>query len=263
MNPVIYIRPEDPDDEETRAASDYFPTFLYRTEIPPQSLVICRYSFLPFAKELEHDLHNLDCELINSLEQHSYVADLRNYVQDLEGLTPKTWTTWHNLPEGAYVVKGVTNSRKFEWNTRMFAPTVKDIPRIANSLLDDVVIKSQGLVVREYVPLKKFGEGINGLPITNEWRFFILDDTILTFGYYWASAPEFCPSSGPPPEAFQHVRQVMERVGNKIRFYVVDVGEKAAGGWIALELNDGCQSGLSMIDPDLFYSLLSDQLADE
>jgi len=250
------------EEEELFACQKYFLTVRCRTEIPQGSLVIPRYSMLPFPRELANDVLVLKGQLINTVEQHEYVADIRQYYPDLEGITPETRTTWANLPQGSYVVKGITNSRKHEWRQRMFAKTREDVPRIANSLLDDDLLKSQGLVVRKYEPLVTYGEGINGMPITNEWRFFILDKTILAGGYYWASESEYCPGDpmAPPPGATAMVEEAIKRVGNKIRFFVVDVAEMQKGGWMVVELNDGCQSGPSMIDYDKLYKRLAYKL---
>lgn len=260
-SPIIYFRAIDPDTEELDAARKHFPLYLFRTDIPRGSLVIPRYTYLPFPEELHADATNLGCRLINSLAEHKYVGDIRNYLPDLGDLTPRTWTNWANLPEGmSFVLKGITNSRKFEWSKRMFAATREDVPRVASSLLDDALIKDQGLVVREYIPLKRFGVGLNGLPITNEWRVFILDGEVLSSGFYWANEPDLQPYAKLPNPAVELVDEVARRVGSKIRFYVVDVAETASGDWIVIELNDGCMSGLSTIDPDEFYHRLKQKL---
>jgi hypothetical protein len=251
------------EEDELVSAQAHFRVVQERTKIPVGSLVIPRFSMLPYPEELGRDVANLGGSLINSCAAHKYVADLGAYYPDLEGLTPRTWGHWHGLPEGAYVVKGATNSRKHEWCRRMFAPTVKDIPRIANSLLDDAQFGEQGLFVREYIPLRKFGEGLNGLPITNEWRVFVLHGEILVGGYYWSSEPECCPTSDPtdlPSEAVDLVRQVISRVADRIPFFVVDVAEKESGGWTVIELNDGTMSGLSMIPASIFYRKLKSAL---
>lgn len=261
MKPVVYFRVIDKDPEELDACIRNLDTYLFRTEIPPGCLVIPRYTVLPFPEELSRDLFNLGCVPINTTEMHKYVADIRNYLPDIEDLTPKTWTNWSNLPtDKSFVLKGTTNSRKFEWNKRMFAQSWRDVCRVANSLLDDALINDQGLVVREYVPLKRLGEGINGLPITNEWRVFILDGKVLDAGFYWANEADLAPQKNIPEQALGLAYQAADRVGDKIRFYVVDVAETASGEWIVIELNDGCMSGLSTIDPEGFYYKLSDRL---
>ena len=106
-------------------------------------LVIGRYSVLPYYKELEADLQSQGSRLANSPRQHEYVAEFEWY-RDIEGMTPKTWFTTLSMPkgpgDGPFVVKGLTNSRKFEWDTMMYAPTYQDVLRIISLLGQDGLI---------------------------------------------------------------------------------------------------------------------------
>ncbi len=266
MKPIILYRAGDhTDEEELEAAREHFEVTTTRARIPTGRLVVPRYASLPFHRELEEDVAYLGSRLINSTEQHNWVADIRNWATrggKLDGMTPATYTTWAGLPEGQYVVKGTTSSRKGQWSTRMFCPTVGDIPRVAASLLDDQLIADQGVVVRDYVPLRRFGTGINGMPISNEWRVFGLDGKILDYGYYWASEPQYERSATFPEKALFFVEKALKRIGKRVPFVVVDVAETEAGGWIIVELNDGCLSGLSMIPPGRFYGKLARALAE-
>lgn len=267
-NNSILFRHIDSDREEWNAANKHFFCTTQRTEIPPGSCVVPRYSCLPGYKELEKDLENLGSRMINSYQEHRFIADIKNYAPVLEGLTPPVYENWYGLSEGQYVVKGTTNSRKNYWKTRMFCQTVADIPKIACSLMDDCLLLEQGIVIRPYVPLVQYGKGINDLPLTNEWRFFILDDKILDAGFYWANEPEIYPGNinTIPAEATRLVQDVIERVRKacSIRFYVVDVAQAEIGGhWIVIELNDGQQSGLPCLDPNSFYEKLKEWLTND
>jgi hypothetical protein len=227
-------------------------------KIPSNSLVIGRYSVLPFYKELEEELKITGSELINSYEQHRYIADIENWYNDLKGYTPQTWFDWYDLPEGSYVVKGRTNSRKFQWNRQMFCKTKDNLRNIIDSLMDDSLIRDQGLCVRKYVPLKKFDEGINGLPITNEWRAFCYQNRFVSIGYYWSNFSECKPYEWKnlPNKAAYLIQDVMNIVSKNTNFYVVDIAETESGDWIVIELNDGQMSGLSDINPTELYSNL-------
>ncbi len=303
---ILFRRGSHTDDDEFNAARALFPVHERRTQIQPGSLVIPRYSALPFYRELEADVQALGAQLINSYAQHRFAADIMQWYpvlgdqaepyDDLEddestpgrmGLTPRTWSVWGDLPKAmSFVVKGATNSRKHEWNKRFFAPSRDDVPRIADSLMDDALLVEQGIVVREFVPLRTFAIGINGLPITNEWRVFCLDGQIVDAGYYWASEPDYewsgvdevdalaadCYLTHPdgalrlrptlegqaplPAAARACAEEALRRIGDRINFVVIDVAERASGGWIVIELNDGSMSGLSCIPPTRFYSKL-------
>jgi hypothetical protein len=46
-----------------------------------------------------------------------------------------------------------------------------------------------------------------------------------------------------------------------MRFFAVDVAERAAGGWTLIEINDGQTSGLCEVDPHELYARLAEELA--
>jgi hypothetical protein len=249
--------------EEFDVASKYFYCTPSRLDINAGDLVICRYSYLPFAKELDYDLNKIGATPINSFRQHNYVADIREWAEDLKDFTPKTWlhTEIADLPEGSFVLKGKTNSKKFLWSTHMYAKTKQDVVQVFCRLLDDSLISTQDIYVREYVPLRKFFTGLHELPITNEFRFFVLDGQILSGGYYWSThTSEFdkVPSADDVPKEF--LMNAISKVADKIRFFAIDVAEKANGGWIVIELNDGTMSGLSENDPDVLYRKLAQSI---
>lgn len=259
MNVILFRGGDWADEGELPSAQSVMPVFRYRSQVPAGSVVIPRYAALPFYQELERDIEILGSRLINTYAQHRFVADFWQWYAVLQDLTPKSWDNWYSLPQDmSFVLKGATNSRKNYWRTRMFAESAKDIPRVACSLLDDQEILSQGIVVRQYVPLVRYGEGINGLAFTNEWRFFCLDGKVILGGYYWANEPEMYPGDPyqPPEQALALAREVALRVQPYIPFAVVDVAETQQGGWIVIEMNDGQQSGLPVCDPKVLYEAL-------
>lgn len=235
-------------------------TVEYRTQVPKNSLVVGRYSVLPFYQELENELKRNGSFLINSYKMHRYIADINNYYEDLKDFTPKTYKEWFNIPEGQYVVKGVTNGRKHQWNTHMYAKDKASLQDVIKRVFDDSFISNQGVVVREYIPLKQFDEGINGLPITNEWRFFFYKNELLTHGYYWSSFPEVEEKATCNQDMIDFAKNIASIVSKKVNFFVVDVAEKADGGYVLIELNDGQMSGLSLCPIDQLYLKLNECL---
>jgi len=249
---------EGPDDEkEFQAASKYFQVKQYRSAIPENSTIIGRYSVLPYYKELEEELKNKGSSLINSFSQHNFIADITNYYEYVKEFTPKTHITWENLESGKWVVKGKTNSRKHQWNTHMFADGREQLMAVVRRLMDDTMIREQGLIVRDYVPLKKLGEGINGLPITCEWRCFFLEEQLVASDFYWASHPECYP--GPLPAGGRKFAEMVSKIISKhANFFVLDIALTEESSWILVEINDGQMSGLSCIEPEIFYKNLYD-----
>ena len=254
--PVILFRASLTEESEVLSAKKFFPVYENRTKIPPNSLVIGRYSCLPFYKELEEDLEINGSCLINSHAQHIWIADLKEWYQDFEDITPKTYFELRYLPEnGPFVLKGQTNSKKYNWSTHMYAKDKRQAIEVHGRLSQDSLIGQQDIYIREYVPLRKLADGLNGLQISEEYRFFILDGQVLSGGFYWSSHLDDLTTIPDPaivPQEF--MRKVLKRIGSNARFVVVDIARKEDGDWTVIELNDGGMSGLSENSPDNIYS---------
>jgi hypothetical protein len=267
MQPVILYRAVDFDfeKEELAAMQAHFKCIHNRTLAEKEQLIVGRYAVLPYYKELEEDLAILSSKIINTYEQHSYIADLKNWYQDLKLCTPKTWFQASDVPmdePGSFVLKGATNSKKNLWRTHMFAEDRTQIGKVLANLMDDTMISMQNIYVRKFVPLKTYCKGINEMPITKEFRFFICDGQVLTGAFYWSSHVYDLEEAGIPvpdvsevPKEF--LNDVIGRVGSNARFWVLDVAETEAGDWIVVELNDGQMSGLSENDPKVLYKNLA------
>ena len=260
MESKILFRQELSTEQEYFYAKKYFDVRDSRIDLK-DTLVVGRYSVLPYYSELEKDLKRQGSQLINSFEQHKYIADFEYYA-DIKDITPKTYfdTTIANLGEGPFVVKGKTNSKKFDWDNLMFAKDKQRALEIAHELSKDSLLHYQDIIIRDFVPLNVLEEGINGLPFSNEWRFFCYKEHILSYGFYWSISEEIGVLA---QEGIDLVKKVMKRVKGKVNFFVVDVAEKEDGSWIVIEMNDGQMSGLSDNSPDVLYSNLAKILKEE
>ncbi len=253
MNIKVLFRHDYSTEPELAIAKKYFDVTDSRINLK-DTLVIGRYSVLPYYNELEKDLELQGAKLINSYEQHKYIADFK-YYNDIEDLTPKTYfdLAYSCSYSGPFIVKGKTNSRKFDWDTLMYAKDKKRAIEISCELRKDSLLHQQDIIFREFVKLKVLEEGINGLPFSNEWRFFCYKDKILSYGFYWTIAEKYGEISS---EAIDLVNEVCSRVKHQVNFFVVDVAEKEDGSWVVVELNDGQMSGLSDNNPEELYSNL-------
>ncbi len=259
MRPVVLYRPGDMEEPELKAARKHFTTFHQRTALQRNDFVVGRYSVLPFFKDgIQADCDYIGAELINNFRQHNYLADMRNWVEDLRELTPKTWYRLEDIDEeGPYVLKGKTNSRKFDWKTHMFAQDREEAGKVFWRLATDGLIggEKQDIYIRKYVPLRKLMDGMNGLPVSAEFRFFTAFRKVICGGFYWSNYVDDLPqvpTISDVPAGF--VESVLERIGSQADFVVVDVGLKPDGEPIVVELNDGQMSGLSNNDPEELYA---------
>ncbi len=258
--PQVYFREQDSAHwEERKVCERFFDTVPLRTQLKPSKYpVVCRYSALPFYRELQEDLKTMGLRPINSYLEHEYIAQM-GWMYDLEDLTFQTWERLEDVPNDTpLVIKGRTNSRKFEWNSKMFAQDKKQAAHIMHELWHDPLIGPQGIVFRRYEPLKTYEIGVNGMPMTNEWRCFFHKNTLLSAGYYWSTLDNLAQvdSSSFEQAGLACAREAAERASEFTTFFVVDVAQTQAGHWRVVELNDGQMSGLSINDPHQMYQNL-------
>jgi hypothetical protein len=267
MRPVILYRGREFEDNELAAAqaAGFYCTDS-RMTIRTGDLIVPRYSALPFYREQERDVRSVGAKLINTFAEHSYIADIGQWYPDLKDHTPQTWSSIIEIPNketGPFVVKGETNSKKFLFNTHFYSPDRARLRDVISRLLDDTLISQQKLYIRKFEPLKTYMYGLNNLPITKEYRYFIAYGQILSVGYYWSSHVDDLRDSdcnmdeilnGGAPCEF------MEAVIPKIQApaVTVDVAQKSDGSWTVIEINDLSMSGLSENDPHVMYKNLYD-----
>jgi len=252
MQPVLLFRVDRDSESELEAARRNWPVEHDRAACREQ-LVVGRYSVLPFYEALEQDLSQRGCRLINTHAQHCWIANFEYYAL-FRDVTPDSWSEaeFNAAPDGAFVLKGRTNSFKHRWSELMFASSKEEALDKAAVLRERQVIAQQGLIFRRFVPLETFGHTSSGLPIANEWRFFFVGTRLISHGYYWTRfAPDAKPVLDPAGLALAH--ECAARAANHATFFVVDLARTAAGTWILIELNDGQTSGLAAIDADEFY----------
>ncbi len=254
MNPVLLVRKQLATKYELRFMEKIFLRLEESRTLCRDALVIGRYSILPFYDELDRDLRAVGSRLINSVDEHRWIASF-DYYDELKSYTPATWTE-ESFPycdyQGPFVVKGRLSSRKRKWRTHMFANTKRDALDVADRLKEDGEILEQGVVFRRYVPLKTYATGDNGLPFTNEWRFFCYGSQVLSVGYYWTMS--VCVAQAElKPAAVQLAQHLTGIVSRFAKFYTMDLAETDSGDWILIELNDGQMAVPSENDLDELY----------
>lgn len=255
MKPLILFRSEYALEAEKAVAEQYFTVIESRSHAK-DNFIIGRYSCLPMYKELERDLAINGSKLINSFTEHCYIANFE-YYWDLEEMTPKTYFRLEDVPKngGPYILKGVTNSRKHQWE-HFFAKDFSEAVKIYCRLGEDALIGAQDIIIREYHELESFGQSISGIPYANEWRLFFYKEELLSAGYYWSQCENKPGKEAFTAEALAFAKKAAMKVGGKTNFYVMDIAKTKAGSWIVIELNDAQQSGPSDNDLHELYGNL-------
>jgi hypothetical protein len=137
----------------------------------------------------------------------------------------------------------------------MFAATKAAALRLAERLKEDAEIAKQGVVFRKYIPLKTFGFGNEGLPFTNEWRFYYLRDERLSHAYYW-SVSDHVREATIPSAAIALADEIARIAARKATFFSLDLAETEEGNWILIEVNDGQTAAPCEHDLDELYGNL-------
>lgn len=160
-------------------------------DVPHGARVIPRLCLLPFVQDVTNEITRFGGIPLTSPEEFRFIADIREYSEVLWSLTPDVWNNVYQIPmdyDGPFVIKGTTNSNKFKWRTSMFASTRADIGRVIGNLMNDEFYARQGLVIRPFVNLATYDvEDLSGIPITEEYRFFIYCNEVVGEGFYWVN----------------------------------------------------------------------------
>ena len=256
MDSLLLIRPAVMTKYERNYASQHFRIEESRV-LCANSLVVGRYSVRPFYEGLDRDLRLIGSRLINTCDEHNWIATFA-YYRELREFTPETWDE-SNIAycghPGPFVVKGKLSSKKWKWNSHMFAETKSQALQLAERLKEDGEIYEQGVVFRRYVPLKAFEIGPTGLPFTNEWRFYYHKTTLLTVGYYWGVGEGFRKAvlTDECRQLAQHIAGISAKFAT---FFTLDLAETAEGDWILIELNEGQMAVPAEHDLDELYGRL-------
>jgi hypothetical protein len=207
--------------------------------------------------------------LINTPEQYRACHYLPESYPWLEGHTPRS--VWLRVDgpldlerlkqsiapfgDSALIVKDYVKSQKHYWQEACFIPSASDlgaVERVVRRFLelqgDDL---NEGLVLREFVPLKVVGtHPKSGMPLAAEFRIFWLSGKPLLSHRYWGDLTTF---DAPLPWA--ELTPIAERIPS--RFFTMDVAFLADGGWTIVELGDGQVAGLPSADlaPEFFKRL--------
>jgi hypothetical protein len=158
------------------------------------------------------------------------------------------------------ILKDYVKSRKHEWHEACYIPQANDrnaVERVVNRFVelqaDDL---NEGLVFREYVAFQPIGSHAqSGMPLTMEFRCFVLDGAVLSTSAYWDEG-EYAERM-PPSDLFADVLTQVQS-----RFFTLDIAQRTDGAWMIVELGDAQVAGLpETLDVAQFYRGMMQMLA--
>lgn len=130
---------------ELEALRNNFDVITDLEDLRPKDLVVSRFTQSPFTELLFEEIGNKQSYSFNSLDQVNYIEDARRWYKDLEGLTPRSWFSVEEAldeREGPFFVKGITNSRKDNWNEFSYAKDSKKPVFLVKFPFDETFSKS-------------------------------------------------------------------------------------------------------------------------
>jgi len=187
-------------------------------------------------------LKNRDIMLINTPEQYDYYHLFPVIYPEIEQYTPKILTFENEQPIDwdsvnntftRFMVKDYVKSVKGHNFPACFETPIK--PEEMNRRITEFIelrgsLFTGGIVLKEYVELKKYGG------TTNEYRAFFLWNELLSLSRN-SNQVDSCPL---PPQEFIDKFKTLQS-----QYYTIDFAELVDGTWIVLETGDGQVSGLS------------------
>jgi hypothetical protein len=157
------------------------------------------------------------------------------------------------------VVKDYVKSQKHYWNEACFIPSASDAASVERVVSRFIELQdgnlTGGLVFREFVALDALTtHSKSGMPLTKEFRRFVLDGRPLITAAYWEEGDYG--DAAPPDELFV---DIASRVNS--RFLTMDVARCTNGKWTIMELGDAQVSGIpDRVLPIDFYTRLAASL---
>lgn len=261
-------RPDMLDPGERKAASAVMRTVQSRCDVPPGALVLARHAAWPWPEELDHDLARCGACAINPARAYRWADDPREWCAALGELTPPAWDDFARLPPSptGYILRGAKSDKR-RWS-RLYARDADAARALALELRNDTGLGLGGgdvpIVARPFVPLERLGVTAGGVPVSTEFRVFVMCGKILGASFYWPEGD--VEGDAPTPGAIDphFLADAIARMddANAIDLYALDVARTAEGGWIVVEVNDGQRAGLQGLSPEVFYRGVAAQARD-
>lgn len=211
-------------------------------------------------------------KLINNPIQFKHCHYLPEWLDGVGPFTPKTTVVSMNetstvtreqiseavtpFGKASIILKDFVKSEKHYWNEACFIPDASDIEHALKVSQRFLQLRGTnlegGLIFRKFETFKKIGtHSKSKMPLTEEYRAFVLDGNIMSVMKYWDDADY--------PDLQPDLEAILNMVASvKSRFFTVDFARLESGNWMIVELGDGQVSGLpDNADVTHFYQRLA------
>lgn len=208
--------------------------------------------------ELYDVLQGKGIHLINSPEQYKHCHYLPEWIESFKETTPAS--VWIEKVEfsdsliesvmeklkafagAAVILKDYVKSEKHRWSEACYIPNSSDRSQVESVTNNFLKLRGDnlegGLVYRKFESFKPLSvHSKSGMPLTKEYRLFVLDGKIVHWIPYWEEG-EY-DSEPPPLQLFTELA-----TGVESRFFTMDVAQTVDERWLVVELGDAQVAGL-------------------
>ena len=203
--------------------------------------------------------------LFNTPDQHQRAQEFDVAYPFIENLTPRSLTMFApaDCADAAREIgfpmflKGAVQSRKARGWRACVAHNEAELNELAAHLWS-LENRARGRVIaRELVELRH-ARTHDDFPLGREYRVFILDNQILSLGYYWPGEDALAALSHVEEQA---VRELALEAARRLQvpYIAVDIGQREDLRWIVIEVGDAQFAGLSCNSPLKLWSQLVHQ----
>lgn len=216
-------------------------------------LVIPRLFAYPYPRALDNDLAALKARPLNDARAYRFCEDVLAWTAALGDLTPRAWANFAEIPDNLPVIVKGAHADKGRW-AQMYADGRAAAIELRSELWRDTGMRSEAIVAREYVPLRRLGESaVGGCPPSEEWRIFVVDGVVVGGAPYWP--PDDCetpcgPVSEVDPGWIARAVGAVTTACPSLRWIALDVGRTDAGRLYVIEVSDGQRAGIPDGMPD-------------
>ena len=193
--------------------------------------------------------------LFNTPAQHQRAQEFDLAYPYLEDLTPRSVTmrTPADCAAAAREIgfpmflKGAVQSRKARGWHACVAHSEAELNELSAHLWS-LETRSRGRVIARELAKLRHSRTHNDFPLGREYRVFVLNNQILSLGYYWPGADALAAlSHGEQQSVRELTLQAAQRLG--VPYIAVDIGQREDLRWIVIEVGDAQFAGLSCNSP--------------
>jgi hypothetical protein len=225
---------------------------------------IGRFGVTTNYNRLYAELQTRGVRLIHSPEQYKLASELTEWYPRIREYTPRS--VWFSEPPPPDVVEELFGWPVFVKGSRQTSRhnaylsiihSSEEFEQVTELYRHNPILHWQPFVCREYVRLRPVdGDTGDKIPPSFEFRTFWFRGECVGAGPYWAGFSSYKWTRTEEQEAMALAQEVARRIGSP--FLVIDVAQTLEGNWIAIECNDGQESGYAGVPPIGLWNNLVD-----